>query len=258
MKPATILALAKGANDAYKYIRKADDKNQRDIYSSLLAGLKRDGDLDDLHDKLNPEELERLYGAARANAGDITRDMHDRLDRRRANFTATAPARKAYREQLLQQAEGKKKEGSSFIGTAAKWTLGLTAAAGGAWALWEFLLKDKLDGGADSGAKTYTPAPKREEADGKGGTTLVYSTRTEDDREAGIQDGGVHPAEAGEGRWALSDAEIREREAREGGKHELLDDDAAGNLASDQGRDGLSTLDTLADDQRKATKGGDN
>lgn len=242
MKPATVLALAKGANETYKYFRKNDQKQQREIYSSLLENLKSDGSLDDLHDNLEPEELERLFGAARANAGDITRDMHDRLDRRRANFAATAPARKKYREELLKEADAKKKEGSSTIGNIFKWTLGLGAVAGGAWALWEFLLKDKLDG---DDTTTYKPAPTREEKAANGSSTLVYSTRTEDAREAaareagrtdGIEDGGVHPADNG------------------GGKHELIDDTTATGT-TDLGREGLSTLDTLDDDQRKATGG---
>lgn len=243
MKPATVLALGKGANEAYKYFRKNDQKQQREIYSSLLENLKSDGSLDDLHDNLEPEELERLFGAARANAGDITRDMHDRLDRRRANFAATAPARKKYREELLKEADAKKKKGSSTIGSIFKWTLGLGAVAGGAWALWEFLLKDKFDGDDT----TYKPAPTREEKAANGSSTLVYSTRTEDAREAaareagrtdGIEDGGVHPADNG------------------GGKHELIDDTTATDPdTADLGREGLSTLDTLDDDQRKATGG---
>ena len=218
MNPAMIPMLLKGANTAYKYLRSRDDERERDIYASLLDGLKS-GDHDDIHEKLDVPELERAYGAARANAGDITRDLHDRLDRRRASYAATAPAREAYRKELLKEAEAKKKEGSSTFGTIVKWTLGLGAVAGGAYALWEFLLKDKF--GNDEPAKTYTAAPTRTETDREGNATLVYSTRTEDEREAADQQA-PEPGDTGR---------------------------------RDLGREGLSTLDTLDDDQRDATTG---
>ena len=47
-------------------------------------------------------------------------------------------------------------------------------------------LKDKLSG--DNTAKTAHPAPTRTETDRRGNSTIVYSTRTEDDRQ--------HPNEA--------------------------------------------------------------
>ena len=82
-----------------------------------------------------------------------------------------------------------------------KTTLGTAALVGGAWAAWEFFLKDKLAGG--STAKTSHPAPTRTETDRRGNSTIVYSTRTEDDTE--------------------------------------------------NDTDGLTTLDTLADNQRETT-----
>lgn len=248
MNPALIPFALKGANSAYKYLREQDGKRERDIYSSLLENLK-DGDLDDVREQLKPEELERLHGAARASAGDITRDLHDRLDRRRADFAATAPARKAYREELLQEAKDKKKEGSSTFGKVAKWTLAAAGTAAGAWACWEFFLKEKLSGDKQA-AKTYTAAPTRTETDAQGGTTLVYSTRTEDAREADAQAARQTPA-AGRGE--------RVDGFEDGGVHPAEEGAASGNAArtgrEDLGRPGLSTLDTLDDDQRGSTSG---
>ncbi|OHR18192.1 hypothetical protein [Corynebacterium sp. HMSC034A01] len=202
-------------NQAWKYLRDQNDKRERDIYQSLLDNLK-DGKLDDIHEKFDMDELQELYGAARAQAGEITRDAHDRLDRRRKQFEAAAPSRKERQEFLEKHAKSakknakKKKKGGvgKVIGT----TLGTAALAGGAWAAWEFFLKDKL-AGENEPAKTYRPAPTRTETDNRGSSTLVYSTRTEDDLEA----------------------------------------TATTNSTEDLGGEGLTTLDTLADNQRKAT-----
>lgn len=226
-----------GANRVRGYLRDQNDKRERDVYQSLLDNLK-DGDLDNLHDKLNIDELEELYGAARAHAGDITRDAHDRLDRRRAAFAAAAPSRKERQELLQQHAKDAKKKGG--FGKVVKTTLGTAALAGGAWAAWEFFLKDKLTGKDEEGVKTYRPAPTRTETDRQGNSTVVYSTRTEDDRERGRREegieGGVFPADG----------------------HSSLDDATSGSsraTSEDLGGEGLTTLDTLADDQRKATHG---
>ena len=209
MNLKTIGLVATGANQALKYLREQSDKRERDIYQSLLDNLK-DGDLDNLHEKLNTGELEELYGSARAHAGDITRDAHDRLDRRRAAFTEAAPSRKERQELLRAHAKDAKKKKGGF-GKVVKTTLGTAALAGGAWAAWEFFLKDKLTGG--NTAKTTHPAPTRTETDRRGNSTIVYSTRTEDDsqhREDGIE-GGVFPnetdnqQEAGSGRHELRD-----------------------------------------------------
>ena len=224
------------ANQAWKYLRDQNDKRERDIYQSLLDNLK-DGKLDDIHEKFDIDELEELYGAARAQAGEITRDAHDRLDRRRKQFADAAPSRKERQEFLEKHAKSakknaKKKKKGGF-GKVVGATLGTAALAGGAWAAWEFFLKDKL-AGSDEPAKTYRPAPTRTETDTRGSSTIVYSTRTEDDRdrtrrEEGVE-GGVFPNEPGE---------------------EQLLTDATGS--QDLGGEGLTTLDTLADDQRKAT-----
>lgn len=205
MNLKTIGLVATGANQALKYLREQSDKRERDIYQSLLDNLK-DGDLDNLHEKLNTSELEELYGSARAHAGDITRDAHDRLDRRRAAFTEAAPSRKERQELLRAHAKDAKKKKKGGFGKVVKTTLGTAALAGGAWAAWEFFLKDKLTG--DNTAKTTHPAPTRTETDRRGNSTIVYSTRTEDDRQ--------HPNEAD--------------------------------------TDSLTTLDTLADNQRETTQ----
>ncbi|MHC2849503.1 hypothetical protein ACUXOC_000942 [Corynebacterium mucifaciens] len=199
MNLKTIGLVATGANQALKYLRQQSDKRERDIYQSLLDNLK-DGDLDNLHEQLNTSELEELYGSARAHAGDITRDAHDRLDRRRAAFAEAAPSRKERQELLRAHAKDAKKKKGGF-GKVVKTTLGTAALAGGAWAAWEFFLKGKLSG--DNTAKTAHPAPTRTETDRRGSSTIVYSTRTEDDTE--------------------------------------------------NDTDGLTTLDTLADNQRETT-----
>ena len=174
------------ANQAWKYLRDQNDKRERDIYQSLLDNLK-DGDLDNLHEKLNTSELEELYGSARAHAGDLTRDAHDRLDRRRAAFAEAAPSRKERQELLRAHAKDAKKKKKGGFGKVVKTTLGTAALAGGAWAAWEFFLKDKLSG--DNTAKTAHPAPTRTETDRRGNSTIVYSTRTEDDTDGGAEFG---------------------------------------------------------------------
>ena len=95
-------------NQAWKYLRDQNDKRERDIYQSLLDNLK-DGKLDDIHEKFDMDELQELYGAARAQAGEITRDAHDRLDRRRKQFEAAAPSRKERQEFLEKHAKSAKK-----------------------------------------------------------------------------------------------------------------------------------------------------
>ena len=202
-------------NQAWKYLRDQNDKRERDIYQSLLDNLK-DGKLDDIHEKFDADQLQELYGAARAQAGEITRDAHDRLDRRRKQFADAAPSRKERQEFLEKHAKTAKKKKKGGFGKVVGATLGTAALAGGAWAAWEFFLKDKL-AGEDEPAKTYRPAPTRTETQPRGSSTIVYSTRTEDDRE---------------------------------GEEQLLTDATS---SQDLGGEGLTTLDTLADDQRKAT-----
>ena len=64
------------ANQGLKYFRDQNDKRERDIYQSLIDTLK-DGDLSDLTDKFDRDQLQELYGAARAEAGEITRKAHE-------------------------------------------------------------------------------------------------------------------------------------------------------------------------------------
>ena len=175
MNPAMIPLVFKGANSAYKYFRSQNDERERDLYASLLDGLK-DNDLDDLHDKLDLDELEELYGTARAHAGDVTRSLHDNLDRRRAAFLAALPE--------LEDVEEDK--GSTF-GTIVKWTLGLGAVAAGGWALWNYWLEDKLN----SEDEDKKDVPTRTTTDTRGNSTIVYSSRTEDNREAAREDRGA-------------------------------------------------------------------
>lgn len=196
MNLKTIGLVATGANQALKYLRQQSDKRERDVYQSLLDNLK-DGDVDNLHEKLDLDELEELYGSARAHAGDITREAHDRLDRRRAAFAAAAPSEKERKELLEKYDKDAKKKGG--FGKVVKTVFGTAALAGGAWAAWEFFLKDKLAGDNNEVKTTRS-----------GTSTVVYSTRTED---------------------AKSTAD-------------------AGNT---ENTEGLTTLDTLADDQREAT-----
>lgn len=114
------------------------------------------------------------------------------MDRRRAAFAEAAPSRKERQELLRAHAKDAKKKKGGF-GKVVKTTLGTAALAGGAWAAWEFFLKDKLSG--DNTAKTSHPAPTRTETDRRGNSTIVYSSRTEDDRQQ----------EAGSGRHELRD-----------------------------------------------------
>lgn len=181
------------ANQGLKYFRDQNDKRERDIYQSLIDTLK-DGDLSDLTDKFDRDQLQELYGAARAEAGEITRQAHERLDRRRAAFDADAPLRAAQLAFLKDHAKEKKDEGRSVLGTIGsviKWSTLSAVAAGSAWAAWDFFLKDKIaelrdDSPADLDLVSVAEGGAgRAGGAGAGGTsTLVYSTSTEDDREA--------------------------------------------------------------------------
>ena len=181
------------ANQGLKYFRDQNDKRERDIYQSLIDTLK-DGDLSDLTDKFDRDQLQELYGAARAEAGEITRQAHERLDRRRAAFDADAPLRAAQLAFLKDHAKEKKDEGRSVLGTIGsviKWSTLSAVTAGSAWAAWEFFLKDKIaelrdDSPADLDLVSVAEGGAgRAGGAGAGGTsTLVYSTTTEDDREA--------------------------------------------------------------------------
>ncbi|SDM03019.1 hypothetical protein SAMN04488535_1634 [Corynebacterium mycetoides] len=210
MNPFTIRLAFRGARAALDYFRQLDDAKQREIYDSVVESIKKD----DI-----PDNLDDLYDAARREAGELTRDSHNRLDRHRAAFAAAAPTREERRAALKQEAKDAKKKNSK--GGAVATLLGVGAAGAAGWALWEFLLKDKLAGGKKKEAVTYTRVAPREETDARGNATLVYSTRTEDERPAGPL--GEEPAERDE---------------------ELL------SSIDEQ----LTTLETLDDDQRDATR----
>ncbi|QPK83284.1 hypothetical protein G7Y29_00120 [Corynebacterium qintianiae] len=213
MNPFTIRLAFKGARSAINYFRKLDDDKQREIYDSVLEAIKKE----------DPEKLNDAYNAARREAGALTRDSHNRLDRHRAAFAAAAPTRAERRKALKQEAKDAKKK--SKAGSVFGRLLGLAAAGAAGWAVWEFLLKDKLEQEKKE-TVTYRVKP-REETDARGETTLVYSSRTEDDRD-GRETGTVGPL--GE--------EPAERD------EELL------SSIDEQ----LTSLDTLDDDQRDATR----
>ena len=228
---STLLRLAvRGATDAYNYLRNSADKREREVYDALLEAVKN-GRIGEVTEKANIDQLETLFSNARAEAGDVTRDIHDRLDRRRAAFAAAAPDRKARREALMSAAAEKVgKKPVKKKGKAGKVVGGLLGAAGLAaagWALWEFVLAEKLDRQA-AGKHAYTPEPTRTETGTAGTATLVYSTRTEDDYEK--DDYGKHAADPLGEEPAVRDEEL---------------------LSSIDEQ--LTTLDALDDDQREAT-----
>lgn len=240
-----MLRLATGAaTGAYNRYRNSDAKQQRKTYDALLGALK-DGNLNDLADDLGIDDLEELHGAARANAGDLTRDAHDRLDRRRAAFAAAAPDRKARREALKHAAKQQEKDNSGGgVGKAIGITLGVIGTAVGAWAAWEYWLSDKVNGGSDKqAAKTTRPAPTRTETDAKGNSTLVYSTTTETAGASGARvsndpDNEMRPKADMRGSAGPLGEEPAERD------EELL------TSIDEQ----LTTLDTLEDSQREVTE----
>ncbi|WP_291314488.1 hypothetical protein [Corynebacterium sp. UBA2622] len=224
MNPTTLRLALRGATGAYNYFRKLDDEKQRDIYDAVVEAIKND-EVDDLNDLAGIDELEELYGAARAQAGDVPRASHARLDRRRAAFAAAAPDRAERRALLKAEAKDTKprKKGRNSGAGRAIGLLAAAAATGGiAWAVYTFLLKDRLD---KKDTVTYRPMAPREETDSRGNTTLVYSTATEDDREARAGSAGPLAEEP-----AVRDEEL---------------------LSSIDSQ--LSTLDALDDDQRRAT-----
>ncbi|WP_288832394.1 hypothetical protein [uncultured Corynebacterium sp.] len=220
MNLTTVRLALRGAGAAFDYFRKLDDEKQRDIYDAVVDAIKND-EVHGIEDLKDIDELEDLYGTARAHAGDVVRSSHDRLDRRRAAFAAAAPERRARLAELRAEAKNapatvkadKKAKKKAKAGRAAAILAGLAAAGGAAWAVYTFLLKDR----AGATAQPAEPRP----ASSTGTATLVYSTTTEDDRGAGPL--GEEPA-------------VRDEE--------LL------SSIDEQ----LSTLDTLDDDQRDATR----
>ena len=181
---STMLRLAlTGATGAYNYYRNMDNRKQREMYDALLGAL-REGKLGEVSEELGIDDLEDLYGRARAQAGELTRDAHDRLDRRRAAFVAAGPERRARREALKQEAQqlkkgalpgkkAKKAQRKARAGKTVGTMLGAAAAATAAWAAWEFWLRDKL---------SENPTTQTDSENTAGGSaTLVYSTSTADD-----------------------------------------------------------------------------
>ena len=249
---STMLRLAlTGATGAYNYYRNMDNRKQREMYDALLDAL-REGKLGEVSEELGIDDLEDLYGRARAHAGDLTRDAHDRLDRRRAAFAAAAPDRKARREALKHEAQQLKKSGIAGVtskkGTKAKkkgragktfgTILGAAAAATAAWAAWEFWLSDKL--GATSTSTTRSTAKTETQTDKGGNATLVYST----DSAAGSTIA-AHS----------TDNDLRPQADMRGAAGPLGEDPAERDeelLSSIDSQ--LSTLDTLDDNQREVTE----
>ncbi|MEH0147879.1 hypothetical protein V6D40_09460 [Corynebacterium sp. Q4381] len=229
MNPMIKLAL-KGATGAYAYYRNSNRKRESDIYDSLLDNLRK-GNLNNLHKDANLDDLEDVIDAARLEAGEITRDLHDSLDRRRAAFAAAAPDREARRKALKQDAKARKKENSSGgAGKAIGAVLGLAGAAAAGWAVWEYWLSDKLAENDKKTVKTVktqtTPAAKP-----AGSTKLVYSTTTED---AGNE---MRPK-----------ADLSGSAGPLGEEPAVRDEELLSSIDEQ-----LTTLDALDDDQREAT-----
>lgn len=215
MNPFAISLAYKGARSALKYFRTLDDEKKREIYDSVVEAVNKDSDS-------AGEKFGNLYDVARREAGALTRDSHDRLDRHRAQFAAAAPERAERRLALKQEAKDAKRKSKGSAGAVIGTAFGVAAAAAAGWAAWEFLLKDKLAGNKKS--VSYTHVAPRQETNARGETTLVYSTRTEDDRAAGS--------------------------AVPLGEEPAVRDEKLLSSIDEQ----LTTLDTLDDDQRDATR----
>lgn len=238
MNLSTLSLALKGANSTLHYLRENGKKKEREIYDSLLEAV-REGKLGEVADDATQDELEELFSTARLEAGDVTRDIHDRLDRRRAAFAAAAPDREARHEALKHdlrfQEEKKGPSAGKIIGT----VLGIAGAAAAGWAVWEYWLKDKLSEDSSTTTKRTTAAPTRTETNSRGTSTLVYSTRTEDAKGTSVRN---EP-----GRELRPDADMR-------GAGPLGEEPAERDeelLASIDEQ--LTTLDALDDDQREAT-----
>lgn len=231
MNPMIKLAL-KGATGAYASYRNSNRKRESDIYDSLLDNLRK-GNLDNLHKDANLDDLEDVIDSARLEAGEITRDLHDSLDRRRAAFAAAAPDREARRQALKQDAKARKKKNSSGgAGKAIGIVLGLAGTAFGAWAAWEYWLSDKLAEKDQQTPAKKTTTVKTETAKPAGSSKLVYSTTTEDANNE------MRPkADLGGSAGPL-------------GEEPAVRDEELLSSIDEQ----LTTLDALDDDQREATQ----
>lgn len=238
MNLTTVRIALRGAGAAFDYFRKLDDEKQRAMYDAVVDAIKNDevhsvSDLANLPDIADSRELSKLYDAARSEAGAVTRASHDRLDRRRAAFAAAALQRKARRDALkeelknipvvkkAEEAKKKKDRRKRATGVAAA-VAGLAALGGAAWALYTFVLTDKLKDRPDTPA---ADAQRTGTGTGTGTSTLVYSTSTEDD---------LARREGSAGPLAEEPAQRDE---------ELLS-------SIDEQLSTLSTMDTLDEDQR--------
>lgn len=242
MNLSTLSLAVKGANSALNYLRDNGKKKEREIYDSLLEAV-REGNLDDLADNANQDELEELFSTARREAGDVTRDIHNRLDRRRAAFAAAAPDRKARQEALKHDLRFQEEKKGSGAGKVIATVLGIAGAAAASWAVWEFWLKDKLNEDSSETTKRTSPAPTRTETDSRGSSTLVYSTRAEDetDETAGTvrnePDNDMRP-----------NADMRGAAGPLGEEPAQRDEELLASIDEQ-----LTTLDALDDDQREGT-----
>lgn len=242
MNLSTLSLAVKGANSALNYLRDNGKKKEREIYDSLLEAV-REGNLDDLADNANQDELEELFSTARREAGDVTRDIHNRLDRRRAAFAAAAPDRKARQEALKHDLRFQEEKKGSGAGKVLGTVLGIAGAAAASWAVWEFWLKDRLNEDSSETTKRTSPAPTRTETDSRGSSTLVYSTRAEDetDETAGTvrnePDNDMRP-----------NADMRGAAGPLGEEPAQRDEELLASIDEQ-----LTTLDALDDDQREAT-----
>ena len=157
MNLSTLSLALKGANSTLHYLRENGKKKEREIYDSLLEAV-REGKLGEVADDATQDELEELFSTARLEAGDVTRDIHDRLDRRRAAFAAAAPDREARHEALKHdlrfQEEKKGSSAGKIIGT----VLGIAGAAALASVLKSLSLPEETDRAVASAAEeNYTP-----------------------------------------------------------------------------------------------------
>ena len=233
--------LLTGITDTVKYLRGQDEKKKRELYDSLVDTLKNNN-IDSLHDLADKEQLEELYDAARTQAGDVTRAAHKRLDRRRAAFNAALPAREEQRKAWKAEAKQHKKKAKGNGGKIAAGIFGLAALAGAGWACWQFWLKDKLNDAPE-------PAPQPRTSTGE--AKLVYSTTTEDDLHAEESTGVYSPDTAND---TATGAHAKDADGSTGSTVLTTSLDDTRDHTEGTG-EGLSTLDTLEDDQRKATRG---
>lgn len=247
MNLSTLSLAVKGANSALNYLRDNGKKKEREIYDSLLEAV-REGNLDDLADNANQDELEELFSTARREAGDVTRDIHDRLDRRRAAFAAAAPDRKARHEALKHDLRFQEEKKGSGAGKVIGTVLGIAGAAAASWAVWEFWLKDKLNENSSETTKRTSPAPTRTETDSRGTSTLVYSTRTEDAREDARENAKATTVRNEPGNELRPNADMRGAAGPLGEEPAERDEELLASIDEQ-----LTTLDALDDDQREGT-----